>query len=593
VRDGLGLLGACRRRLFLVAAVLLALVLSLWTQPRLWAARLQQVGCTERVVNGGFENGPDSTPWVEVSDYELIYNRGEAHSGEWYAWLGGVNDLEEELYQDVTVPADTVWATLIYWWKVESNEPGGAPPRDFLAVTIRDTANNILQSLEVISNASTRDVYVQSTFDVSAYAGQTIRIHFHSRTNRNRVTSFFIDDVSLETCNVTPTPTPTLPPSCPEYAQNGGFETGWAPWTRIGSPARVRNPVYSGARSARLGGRDNAYDEIYQAIGVPADASVAILRYWWRIASREGQSVPYDHLYVRIRDASGTTIVTVQHLDNTDPRNVWQQTEFVWYGVSAYAGQTIQIDFLGTTDWLLPTAFYIDEVSFEICLRPTPTPTPTDTPTPTNTPTNTPTPTFTPTPTDTPTPTPTDTPTPTPTNTSTPTATPVPGQVTIDKGVSPSTVDTPGQVVTYTYTITIANAGPSTVRIRWITDTLPGGFTYITTTATSGIRFPDAIFTNGQDILWLYNPPRPRLNAGGSATLTFLAVSSNGGGTYCNSAGVAIQGAIGVVARDDLACVQIAWPEYVITSRAGPRLIRVRVRLVNGLPIILSWEILP
>ena len=165
--------------------------------------------------------------------------------------------------------------------------------------------------------------------------------------------------------------------------------------------------------------------------------------------------------------------------------------------------------------------------------------------------------------------------------------------MTVDKGVSPSAVDTPGEVVTYTYTITIANAGPSTVHVEQITDTLPSGFTYITTTATSGIRYPDTISVNGQTVTWSYSPPRPAIAGGSYATLTFQARSSNGGGTYCNSVGVTVSGSIGTVARDGLACVHISWPEYVITAQAGPRRIRARVRLVDGAPVILSWEILP
>ncbi len=148
-------------------------------------------------------------------------------------------------------------------------------------------------------------------------------------------------------------------------------------------------------------------------------------------------------------------------------------------------------------------------------------------------------------------------------------------------------------MVTYTYTITIANAGPSTVHVWLITDTLPNGFAYVATLSTNGIRFPDSTTVNGRNIRWEYSRPPPQLRAGQSATLTFLAVSSNGAGTYCNSAGVTVGGGIGVVARDNLACVQIGWPEYVIVARAGPLRIRARVRLVNGQPVILSWEILP
>ncbi len=173
------------------------------------------------------------------------------------------------------------------------------------------------------------------------------------------------------------------------------------------------------------------------------------------------------------------------------------------------------------------------------------------------------------------------------------TAVTTPGQVTIDKAVSPSIVEMPGALVTHTYTITIYNAGPSVVRVRQITDTLPAGFTYVTTTATSVIRYPDAIGVSGQDITWSYNPPRPAIPAGSSATLTFVATSTVAAGTYCNSAGVTIRGAIGVVARDTLACVTVAGPVYEIIAQAGMVTIRVRVRLEGSRPVILSWEFLP
>jgi uncharacterized repeat protein (TIGR01451 family) len=168
-----------------------------------------------------------------------------------------------------------------------------------------------------------------------------------------------------------------------------------------------------------------------------------------------------------------------------------------------------------------------------------------------------------------------------------------PGQVTINKEVSPSTVQVAGLLVTHIYTITISNAGPSTVRVRQITDTLPAGFTYIATTATSVIPYPDTISVSGQDITWSYRAPRPAIPARNSATLTFVATSTTDGGAYCNSAGVTIQGSIGVVARDNLACVTVAWPMYEIVTRAGPLAIQVRVRMVNGQPVILSWEFLP
>jgi uncharacterized repeat protein (TIGR01451 family) len=168
-----------------------------------------------------------------------------------------------------------------------------------------------------------------------------------------------------------------------------------------------------------------------------------------------------------------------------------------------------------------------------------------------------------------------------------------PGQVTIDKGVSPSTVYTPGQPITYTYAITIYNAGPSHVHVAQITDTLPAGFAYYTTTTTGGMRYPDALSVNGQTATWSYNTPLPSIDAGAYATLSFQATSSNGSGTYCNAAAVTVGGSIGTVVQGNLACVDIRSPVYRIESHAGGMTIVALVRMEPTGPVIISWEFLP
>jgi hypothetical protein len=203
---------------------------------------------------------------------------------------------------------------------------------------------------------------------VSCYSDDTSR-DFYLDWLRVRVT-YTVPPTATPTPTDTPiptlTPTPTLPPPCPEYLQNGGFESDWASWITTGNPAVVNNPNYAGSRSARLARDYSTTDEVYQAIAVPSNAGVATLRYWWRMSSQE-ISGPEDFLYVRIRDGSGATIVEVQQLDNTEVEDEWRQTTFVWSGAGDYAGQTVQIYFLGTSDGDRRTSFYIDEVSFEIC----------------------------------------------------------------------------------------------------------------------------------------------------------------------------------------------------------------------------------
>ena len=160
-----------------------------------------------------------------------------------------------------------------------------------------------------------------------------------------------------------------------------------------------------------------------------------------------------------------------------------------------------------------------------------------------------------------------------------------PGQVTINQAVTPATFPGAGRPVTYT--IMIANAGTGTVRVTQITDTLPTGFSYITTTTDIGAG---SIVTNGQNITWTYTSAD--IGGGNTATLTFQALAS-GSFTltqYCNNAGAIVSG-LGISIADS-ACV--GRPEYFITAQAGSQTIRARVRLAaGGWPTILSWEFLP
>ena len=156
------------------------------------------LGCQERLQNGNFETGR-TPPWVESPSgpYSLISGL-LVHNGDWAAWLGGGNDADDDLYQEITIPSGITTAELSFWWYVQTQEQ--AHPNDFLSVTVRDTSNNILVVLTTFNDGSPELVWVQSTHNVAAYAGQTVRIGFHATTDVSNLTSFFIDDVSLTVC---------------------------------------------------------------------------------------------------------------------------------------------------------------------------------------------------------------------------------------------------------------------------------------------------------------------------------------------------------------------------------------------------------
>ena len=63
-------------------------------------------------------------------------------------------------------------------------------------VTVEDTAGTVLATLARYSNLDSSAGYVQKTFDVAAFKGRTVVIHFHGVEDFFLPTSFLVDDAS-------------------------------------------------------------------------------------------------------------------------------------------------------------------------------------------------------------------------------------------------------------------------------------------------------------------------------------------------------------------------------------------------------------
>ncbi|MBC7234666.1 MAG: DNRLRE domain-containing protein [Chloroflexi bacterium] len=198
---------------------------------------------------------------------------------------------------------------------------------------------------------------------------------------------------------VTPTPV------CADRIQNGGFEqitdNEAPPWVRSGSVNFTTIEQHSGVRSAWFGGYNNADDKLCQQVTIPAhpepgqETTQALLSYWWGMLTNDAPP-PSDYLYVRVRDAAGDLLETLETLSETSTSGRWEESQF---DLSAYKGQTVQICFEAVTDGAQTTSFFVDDVSLIVCEILLPTATPTFSPTPTHsaTPTETGLPTATPT----------------------------------------------------------------------------------------------------------------------------------------------------------------------------------------------------
>jgi hypothetical protein len=150
--------------------------------------------------NPGFELG--RVNWISNDINKVITNSvTPTHTGAWVAWLGsfGGTPGTEYLYQDVTIPSDTVSATLTFYLMPISEETTTTLENDTLKVQVRNTAGTVLATPVTFSNLDLPLFgYGQQTVNLSAYKGQTIRLYFLNTSNASLFTWFFIDDVTLD-----------------------------------------------------------------------------------------------------------------------------------------------------------------------------------------------------------------------------------------------------------------------------------------------------------------------------------------------------------------------------------------------------------
>jgi hypothetical protein len=151
---------------------------------------------TERMANGGFESG--STSWTGTTADIGTFSGETAFAGTKYAWLDGYGSAHtESIAQTVTIPSSSTQATLSFYLHIDTAETTTTSAYDKLVVTLKNTSGTVLKTLATYSNLNKATGYQQHSFDVSAYAGQTVQVVFTGTEDSSLQTSFVLDNVSL------------------------------------------------------------------------------------------------------------------------------------------------------------------------------------------------------------------------------------------------------------------------------------------------------------------------------------------------------------------------------------------------------------
>jgi aminopeptidase S len=150
-------------------------------------------GCTaaQKIANPGFESGAAS--WSATAGV-IGQNTGTGapRTGTWSAWLDGYGTTHTDtLSQSVTIPSGCSTYTLSFWLKITSAETTTTVQYDKLTVALGST------TLATYSNLNKGTGYVQRSFNVSGFAGQTVTLKFTGTEDSSLQTSFVIDDTAL------------------------------------------------------------------------------------------------------------------------------------------------------------------------------------------------------------------------------------------------------------------------------------------------------------------------------------------------------------------------------------------------------------
>jgi hypothetical protein len=156
-------------------------------------------GCTaaQLLGNPGFETGT-AAPWTASSGVINDHSQEPPHTGKWDAWLDGYSSPRTDtLSQAVTVPSGCSTYQLSFWLHIDTAQTTTNTAYDTLTVQVLNSSGTVLGTLATFSNLNHGTGYSQYSYNLSAYAGQSVTLKFTGTQVSDTQTSFVVDDTAF------------------------------------------------------------------------------------------------------------------------------------------------------------------------------------------------------------------------------------------------------------------------------------------------------------------------------------------------------------------------------------------------------------
>lgn len=184
------------------------------------------------LVDGGFEDGANYTNWQQCGSVNAAIGTWRPHTGSYSQKDGNVSSPEINgdagLCQQIQVPSG---GKITFWLYQGTNET--STTYAFQEADLLDSSGYVLKNL--YTTAAKTSGWVQKTYDVSSYSGQTVWLYFgvHADGYSSGYIYQYVDDVAWSTGTPAPSPTPK-PTATP---------------TPSGAPTPIATPANGGGNS--------------------------------------------------------------------------------------------------------------------------------------------------------------------------------------------------------------------------------------------------------------------------------------------------------------------------------------------------------